>query len=127
MASLSWFLHVSLLQYNCVTQIVCKSIYFSRLKERSLCGGSCGPEKDQLFDIRSWVGFLLGDGLGALRDVAREARLRGRPSQDLAVLGFSSCWKDPQAAEEGELHEEGRSRCASLHGRRDGVPGCRDP
>merc|ERR1712037_182107 len=37
------------------------------------------------------------------------------------------CRKNPPASKEGELREEGRSWCASLHGRCDGVPGRRDP
>merc|ERR1711862_1066866 len=38
-----------------------------------------------------------------------------------------SCRKDPQASKEGQLRKEGWSWCPGLHGRRDGVPGRRDP
>merc|ERR1712203_1160106 len=37
------------------------------------------------------------------------------------------CRKNPPASKEGQLREEGWSGCPSLHGRRHGVPGRRDP
>merc|ERR1712018_24384 len=63
-------------------------------------------------DVRPWQGRQ-GEGKGKVEVE------QGRASV--------SCWKDPQAPQEGQLCKEGRGWRPGLPGRRDGVPGRRDP